>query len=58
MPRRQFTIHRLPPPPFTDLKAGNARLSRLIAAQYSWTGVFTRLFTIYREVLRDFPGAR
>lgn len=35
-------------------KASGARASRAVCARYSWEQVFTRLFDLYREVLRDF----
>ena len=37
-----------------DLKASNARVSQLVAAQYSWAQIFTRLFDLYREVLHNY----
>ena len=41
-----------------DLKASNARVSALVAAQYSWSEVFTNLFALYREVIRTHRAAR
>ena len=40
-----------------DLKASNTRVSQLVAAQYSWNEVFTRLFDLYREVIREYSRA-
>ncbi|MCE9609742.1 MAG: glycosyltransferase [Chthoniobacter sp.] len=40
-----------------DLKASNVRVSRLVAAQYSWTEVFTRLFALYHEVICEHQTA-
>ena len=37
-----------------DLKASNARVSQLVAAQYSWEQVFARLFDLYREVIHNY----
>ena len=37
-----------------DLKASNARVSQLVAAQYSWAQVFARLFDLYREVIHNY----
>ena len=42
----------------TDLQARNTRVSQLVAAQYSWSEVFTRLFGIYREVIGDWKKCR
>ena len=41
-----------------DLKASNTRVSQLVAAQYSWSEVFTNLFALYREVIREHRAAR
>ena len=41
-----------------DLKSSGARVSQLIAGQYSWAHVFTRLFAQYREVIANYPRAR
>ena len=41
-----------------DLKASNARVSALVAAQYSWREVFTKLFALYGEVIREHRAAR
>ena len=40
-----------------DLKSSGERVSRLVAAQYSWTQVFIRLFDLYREVIHNYPRA-
>ena len=40
-----------------DLKASNTRVSQLVAAQYSWSEVFTRLFDLYREIIREYSRA-
>jgi alpha-1,6-mannosyltransferase len=40
-----------------DLKHSGECVSRLVSAQYSWTQVFTRLFDLYREVIRNYPRA-
>jgi alpha-1,6-mannosyltransferase len=37
-----------------DLSKTGAGASRRVAAQYSWTQVFTRMFDIYREAIRDY----
>jgi len=37
-----------------DLCAVGAAVSRRVAAQYSWEKVFSRLFEIYRETIRDY----
>jgi alpha-1,6-mannosyltransferase len=37
-----------------NLSKTGVRASRRVAAQYSWTQVFTRMFEIYREVVRDY----
>jgi len=37
-----------------DLSKTSARASRRVAAQYSWTQVFTRMFDLYREVVQDY----
>lgn len=37
-----------------DLKHSGERVSRLVAAQYSWEQVFARLFEIYREVIANY----
>jgi len=37
-----------------DLKVSGARVSHLIAAQYSWEQVFTRLFDLYAEVIHNY----
>ncbi len=37
-----------------DLKHSGAAVSRLVAAQYSWTQVFTRLFDLYRDVIHNY----
>lgn len=37
-----------------DLSKTGARASRRVAAQYSWTQVFTRMFDLYREVVQDY----
>jgi alpha-1,6-mannosyltransferase len=39
-----------------DLKHSGERVSRLVAAQYSWTQIFNGLFDIYREVMREYAG--
>jgi alpha-1,6-mannosyltransferase len=41
-----------------DLKASNARVSALVAAQYSWCEVFTKLFALYGEVIGEHRVAR
>ncbi len=41
-----------------DLKHSGAVVSRLVAAQYSWAQVFTRLFDLYRTVIADYARAR
>ena len=41
-----------------DLKVSGARVSQLVAAQYSWEQVFTQLFGIYREVIGDYSRPR
>ena len=41
-----------------DLKASNTRVSQLVAAQYSWSEVFTNLFALSREVIREHRAAR
>ncbi len=41
-----------------DLKHSGAAVSRLVAAQYSWTQVFTRLFDLYREVIHNYARSR
>ena len=40
-----------------DLKHSGAAVSRLVSAQYSWEQIFTRLFDLYREVIRNYPRA-
>ena len=37
-----------------DLKHSGAAVSQLVAAQYSWTQVFTRLFDLYCEVIHNY----
>jgi len=37
-----------------DLTASGARVSQLVAAQYSWEQVFTRLFDLYGEVIHNY----
>lgn len=37
-----------------DLSKTGARASRRVAAQYSWTQVFTRMFDLYREVVQNY----
>ncbi|MEA3210199.1 MAG: alpha,6-mannosyltransferase [Chthoniobacter sp.] len=37
-----------------NLQASGARASRLVAAQYSWKQVFTRLFALYKEVIESY----
>ena len=37
-----------------DLKHSGAAVSQLVAAQYSWAQIFTRLFDLYREVLHNY----
>lgn len=37
-----------------DLSKSGAGASRRVAAQYSWTQVFTRMFDLYREVIQDY----
>ncbi len=41
-----------------DLQQSTAAVSRLVAAQYSWAQVFTRLFDLYRTVIADYGRAR
>ena len=41
-----------------DLKHSGVAVSRLVAAQYSWAQVFTRLFGLYREVIADYARTR
>lgn len=41
-----------------DLKTSNACVSALVTAQYSWSEVFTKLFALYREVIREHRAAR
>ena len=41
-----------------DLKHSGAAVSRLVAAQYSWAQIFTRLFELYREVIADYARTR
>ncbi len=41
-----------------DLKHSGAAVSRLVAAQYSWAQVFTRLFDLYHEVIREWHSRR
>ena len=41
-----------------DLKHSGVAVSRLVAAQYSWAQIFTRLFELYREVIADYARAR
>ena len=36
------------------LKANSPGLGERIAARYSWTGVFDRLFDLYRQVIREY----
>ena len=40
-----------------DLKHSGAAVSRLVSTQYSWEQIFTRLFDLYREVIRNYPRA-
>lgn len=40
-----------------DLKRSGECVSRLVSAQYSWEQVFTRMFDLYREVIRNHPRA-
>ena len=37
-----------------DLLKSGARASRRVAAQYSWSEVFTRMFDLYREVIHNY----
>ena len=37
-----------------NLSKTGARASRRVAAQYSWTHVFTRMFDVYREVVQNY----
>ena len=37
-----------------DLSKTGAGASRRVAAQYSWTQVFTRMFDVYHEVIQDY----
>ena len=37
-----------------DLAKSGAGASRRVAAQYSWTQVFTRMFDLYREVIHNY----
>jgi alpha-1,6-mannosyltransferase len=37
-----------------DLLKSGAHASRRVAAQYSWTHVFTRMFDLYHEVVHNY----
>jgi len=39
-----------------DLKTSGDRVSRLVAAQYSWKKVFSGLFDVYREVIHNYSN--
>ena len=41
-----------------DLKTSGDRVSRLVAAQYSWKKVFSGLFDVYREVIHNYSQRR
>jgi alpha-1,6-mannosyltransferase len=41
-----------------DLKHSGERVSRLVAAQYSWTQIFNGLFGIYHEVIQNYARVR